>query len=889
MKATVLSSGIKKSLSFIIVLMMIMSSFYMLPAFTASAADIDLVVTDITWSPSSPKPGDQVTFSAVIKNQGSVASPGGTIHGVRFSIGELDNYFAWSDNYTNSIPAGGSTTVTANGGVASATWTATLGTTNVIAWVDDQERIDENNRTNNTFTKAITVTENGGGNNDQQGGGSGTMGDNAGNNPVDIAVTAVSATTTTVYEEDYVKLTATVRNYSSSPAPKGTMIDFYVDGQKLESVIMDKEISGSATKVESMVYWKAPFGTHKFTARINDDKYINENDASNNITKKRVIVSEEVNPNPQPTTQASNNKPDLVVTDIILPSGVKKDDSVQFKATVKNQGNAPLLNKKIGVSFEVDGTKVTWNDEVARCLAAGDSVTLTANGGTGNFTSGKWKAGDKESYTIKATVNDYNGYDESNKGNNTLSKTLSVKQPEPQQPENPPVQPGNGSVVTYPSTGLSTDTGKTMTAGGKNVELIKTRVSNVHAWNNGYPAASSTTVGMFDFSGTVTVSIKFNTNLSSCVIRPTDKGIKGSISGNTVTFNISEAGQFSVEPNGDANNAVLVFANPTHNAPSGNVNTITGKREQNITVNGGQTLYLAPGAVLKGSVVIQSGGTVTGRGIINGSEYDTWLNIGARLPIETWAANGVNISGITILDSNAWNMQIQNSSNVTIDNVKIVGGRANNDGISIQSTDHVSIKNCFIRTWDDGIVVKNYQANHYSNNITAENVVLWTDLAQSMEIGVETNKGNGGNPTIHTVTFNKIYVIHAMHKAPISIHNGDNAAISGIKFTNIYVDDFHAGQGDGWNYLIDITNLTGGDMGGSPAWTTVGARGSISDVEITNVKVNETNSSVRCRVDSSRGGSTTGIKIKDLYIKGNKVTDAGGCGMSVNGASVSFS
>lgn len=884
MKATVLSSGIKKSLSFIITLMMILSSFYMLPAFTASAADIDLVVTDITWSPSSPKPGDQVTFSAVIKNQGSVASPAGTVHGVRFSIGELDNYFAWSDNYTSSIPAGGSATVTANGGVSSATWTATLGTTNVIAWVDDQERIDEDNRTNNTYTKAITVTENGGSSSDS-GSGTGTLGDNAGNDPVDIAVTAVSATTTSVYEEDYVNLSATVRNYSSTAAPKGTMIDFYVDGQKLESVIMEQEISSSVAKVETKVYWKAPFGTHKFTARINDDKYINENDSTNNITKKRVIVSEEVNPNPQPTTQPSNDKPDLVVTDIILPSDAEKDDEIQFKATVKNQGSASLLNKKIGVSFEVDGTKVTWNDEVARCLAAGESVTLTANGGTGNYTSGKWKAGDKESYTIKATVNDYDGYEESNKNNNTLSKTLSVTQPA----DEPVVTPGTGTVVTYASTGLSTDTSKSMTAGGKNIELIKTRVSNDHSWNSGYPSASSTTVGMFDFSGTVTVSIKFNVSLSSCVIRPTDKGVKGSISGNTVTFNISEAGQFSVEPNGDANNAVLVFANPTHTAPSGNVNTVTGKREQNITVTGGQTLYLAPGAVLKGSVVIQSGGTVTGRGIINGSEYDTWLNIGARLPIETWDANNVNINGITILDSNAWNMQLQKSSQITIDNVKIVGGRANNDGISIQSTNNVKITNCFIRTWDDGIVVKNYQANVYSHDITAENVVLWTDLAQSMEVGVETNKGNGANPTIHTVTFNKIYVIHAMHKAPISIHNGDNAAISGIKFTNIYVDDFHAGQGDGWNYLIDITNLTGAGMGGAAAWTTVQARGSISNITISNVKVNETNSSVRCRVDSSQGGSTTGINISNLYIKGTKVTDAGGCGMSVNSASVSFS
>lgn len=888
MKATARTQCMTKTLSFIIIMMMLLTSFSMLPAFTASAANIDLVVTDITWSPASPKPGDQVTFSAVIKNQGTDATPAGVIHGVRFSIGELDNYFAWSDNYTASIGAGQSATVTCNGGVVSSTWTAELGTKTVFAWVDDQKRIDESNRDNNVFSKSITVTENGGGESgggESGGGTDGTViiGDKANNANADLAVTSVSATRNTVYAADYINLTATVRNYGSNVAPKGAIVDFYADGQKVESAIVGKDVGSSAATVTTSVYWKAPFGTHKFTARINDDRYVNESDFSNNIAKRRVIVNDEANPNPDPVPPTVDNKPDLVVTDISLPSNVKKDDKVQFKATVKNQGTGALINSKIDLTFEVDGKKVTWNDQVAHYIGAGATVTLTANGGIAGNTDGKWTAGTSEKYTVKATVNASNSYDESNKNNNSLTKDLKVTQPS----IDPPTP--TGSVVTYPSTGLSTDTARSMKAGGKNIELIKTRVSNDHSWNSGYPSASSTTVAMFDFTGTVQVQVTFADNLSNCVIRPTDKKINGSVSGKTVTFNISEAGQYSIEPNGDHNKAILLFANPVESAPSGNVTTVTGKREQNITVFSGQTLYLAPGAVLKGSVVVQSNGSVVGRGIINGGEYDTWLNIGTRLPIETYNANNVTLKGFTILDSNCWNIQLQNTSQVTVDNVKIVGGRANNDGISIQSSDNIRIKNCFIRTWDDGIVVKNYTGGRYSHDVTAENCVLWTDLAQSMEIGVETNKGVGANPTIHTVTFNNIYVIHSMHKAPISIHNGDNANISGITFSNIYVDDFHAGQGDGWNYLIDITNLTGGDMGGSPAWTRVNERGNITDITIQNVKVNETNSSVRCRVDSSKGGSANGIKIIDLYIKGQKITNPGGCGMTVNAAGVSFS
>ena len=40
----------------------------------------DLIVTDITWTPSSPAAGNEVVFSATIKNQGTAATPSGVKH-----------------------------------------------------------------------------------------------------------------------------------------------------------------------------------------------------------------------------------------------------------------------------------------------------------------------------------------------------------------------------------------------------------------------------------------------------------------------------------------------------------------------------------------------------------------------------------------------------------------------------------------------------------------------------------------------------------------------------------------------------------------------------------------------------------------------------------------
>jgi hypothetical protein len=72
-----------------------------------------------------------------------------------------------------------------------------------------------------------------------------------------------------------------------------------------------------------------------------------------------------------------------------------------------------------------------------------------------------------------------------------------------------------------------------------------------------------------------------------------------------------------------------------------------------------------------------------------------------------------------------------------------------------------------------------------------------------------------------------------MHKAPISVHNGDNAVITNVTFSNITVENFQGQMGspnDGFNYIIDLTNTTNG------TWTTVQDRGTMN-VTIRDVKM----------------------------------------------------
>ncbi len=120
----------------------------------------DLVVTDVSWSPSNPRTGEPIRFSATIKNQGSAPTPADTIHGVAFSID--GKKYTWSDDSTASLAPGASRTLTANGGISGhtdGTWLSTAsGTFTLEAWVDDATRITESDEGNNKLVKTLTVT-----------------------------------------------------------------------------------------------------------------------------------------------------------------------------------------------------------------------------------------------------------------------------------------------------------------------------------------------------------------------------------------------------------------------------------------------------------------------------------------------------------------------------------------------------------------------------------------------------------------------------------------------------------------------------------------------------------------------------------------------------------
>ena len=431
-----------------------------------------------------------------------------------------------------------------------------------------------------------------------------------------------------------------------------------------------------------------------------------------------------------------------------------------------------------------------------------------------------------------------------------------------------------------PKTMTTSETAK-VSANGYDLFVYDVMVNHEHIWNaNTKP--TTTPMTYFDFEGKVRIEITMPglpDAVESAAVIPLSWGITPEVRDGKVSFLITEPGQYTVIFNDNVNKALHIFANPLEtDVPDPNDPNVyyIGPGEwvmDAIALEDGQTLYLSGGAVLHTIVSVNNAKNVRicGRGMIDGSDYDAWNQPGsyARVPIDLNHAQNVTIDGIIIANSNCWNVNSYSSKHVRMNNVKVISGRQNGDGFTFQScTDH-EVTNSFARTWDDSLVIKNYSGS--TKGITFCNMQVWTDLAQSMEIGYETDKGLTLDPEISDVLFENITVLYNFHKPVISIHNSDDAYVHDIVYRNIVVENAFM-QGDNGNNkeLIEMTLQ-------NSAWSTVKDEfGSIDNVLIDGLTVLRTaNGKVpQSRLSGqSEDNRITNVTLRNVEILGEKITD----------------
>lgn len=414
----------------------------------------------------------------------------------------------------------------------------------------------------------------------------------------------------------------------------------------------------------------------------------------------------------------------------------------------------------------------------------------------------------------------------------------------------------------------------------ENLELFvyETRVNHERQFSWTTPS-DTVPVVLFDFEGKVHIEVEvINENVTSAIVSPQVYGILPSVDSHKISFDLNYPGNYVLEYNDDSNNALHIFANPIEEDPIDEQKASQDDsiiyigpgvyKADAIPVESNKTIYIAGGAFVYGQIRGEGleNVTIRGRGIISGAIYHRRSESEYTIPIEIRTSNNVRIEGITILDPAGWTIALYRSSNVTLDNVKIITARQNGDGISVQSCKDVKVNSGFVRSWDDSLVVKNVDG-YSTSNICFDGVVVWTDLAQSMEVGYEAN-----GETMNEITFQNIIVLHNFHKAVISMHNADDAQISKVTYKNIIVEDAQTlgdNRGDGENdFLIDICVLYNVDWSQS-----TNIKGTIRDVTIENIKVYKIAETIVSRINGySATSNISDVKIKGVEIGGKKIS-----------------
>jgi hypothetical protein len=311
----------------------------------------------------------------------------------------------------------------------------------------------------------------------------------------------------------------------------------------------------------------------------------------------------------------------------------------------------------------------------------------------------------------------------------------------------------------------------------------------------------------FDMQEPVTVTVTCAEAIRSAKVLPASFNLKPSVNGKRLTLILNEPKPVTLEVNGNWVGALHIFANPIEtNIPKPDAPGVIyfgpGIHEiSHRVVTNNQVVYLAGGAVVRGVILPDEkyqvssysglrtysptfelrGTNITfrGRGILDGSRSTTHAR-----NLVLVRGRDITLEGVILRDSSTWTIPIRQSDRVMVRNVKLLGYRANSDGIDICNSRDVTVRDCFIRTLDDLIVVKTDRDQGESRHIVARDCVLWNEVAHALSIGAELRQD------VTDVLFSNCDVIHDKGREwTLRVYHCDSARISNVRFENIRVEE----------------------------------------------------------------------------------------------------
>ena len=450
--------------------------------------------------------------------------------------------------------------------------------------------------------------------------------------------------------------------------------------------------------------------------------------------------------------------------------------------------------------------------------------------------------------------------------------------------------------------------GYAVSVNGESVKAYTCRVSAVpfnQVWDGYQRPVDQTEIAFMALwdqpeSGPAEVEVTVRQPITSVRINPSWAGVEPRVEGQKVSFSLTgtEPRNLTLEVNGPHNALHLFACAPEVDVPAeGSVTYYYGPgihRPGRIKLQSGARVYLAPDAVVFGSfyAVNASDIRIWGRGTIDGSQ----LKRGSGSGLGFSNCSNVKIEGVVLRDSPMWCCALFGCTDVEIDNVKIVGlWRYNADGIDVVNSSRVRVKDCFVRSFDDALVVKGLTQNSGEpetvfigdrpvEDVTFERCVVWCDWGRGMCIGAETFA-----PSISNVVFRDIDVIRTTDVFMDILH-GNKAAVSDITFENIRagIDDhtpepvFQTEKGQVYadpnrGYVPRLMSISIAPNG----WLPDGTLGTVDRVTYKNVTVYGGKRPASDFTGNSAVHRIDGVEIDNLVIGGAKATDAASAGLEV--------
>ncbi len=391
-------------------------------------------------------------------------------------------------------------------------------------------------------------------------------------------------------------------------------------------------------------------------------------------------------------------------------------------------------------------------------------------------------------------------------------------------------------------------------------------------------APQRASMAQFEMAGPVEVEVRRNNGDTRTVrVRPDRAGIVAKLEDGVARFTLVRPTKVSVEFDGDRLHNLHLFARsvdgnvPDRAAPGviwfgPGVHRPPDQPGAVFSFPSDSVVYLAPGAVLRGKIVLDrvSNVRISGRGIIDQVERG----------FEITYSRNVSIDGPTVINPRHYTVFCGQSQGLRITDLATFSAAPWSDGLDLMSCSDVRISDVFLRTSDDSIAIYGHRWGFSGDarDFDVRDAVLWADVAHPINIGLHGG-GRDAPETIERIAFRRIDILEHDeddhdYQGALAISAGDDNLVRDVLFEDVRIDRLQEGS------LFNFRVLFNKKYSLSPG------RG-VANVVLRDVRAagGPLNSSIVAGHDASR--TVSGVVIEGLTIAGRPIGSAAAADLTV--------